>query len=299
MMKDDIKRGPQRQFIIKTKSGVNVMSKTGFIGYGHMGSIMLKALLDAKVIPQNKVILTNRTIEKLNDFSNKYPKVEIAKSVPELAAKCDRVFICTSTGAVKSVLEELARSLAANSHVITITGNIEIKCVESIFSGRISKIMPTQIAEVGEGVTLVCHNKKALPEDKEFLRTAFGKIGQVMEIPESQFSIGSELTSCAPAFYAAICRNFAEVAKRHSALSIEEAKALVIPTLFGTAKLLKERQVDPAELITRVATKGGISEEGVKILDRELPHIFEEMLKVTMDKREKIKKDQREQYGVY
>ena len=109
------------------------MGKIGFIGYGAMGSIMLKALLDAKAIPQTKVMLTNRTLAKLDDFSKKYPKVEIAKSVPELAAKSERVFICTSTGAVKQVLEELVRYLPENAHAITITGVIEMKCIESIF----------------------------------------------------------------------------------------------------------------------------------------------------------------------
>ena len=59
--------------------------------------------------------------------------------------------------------------------------------------GRITKIMPTQIEEVGEGVTLVCHNQKALDKDKEFLRSAFEKIGLVKEIEEHQFDSGQSL----------------------------------------------------------------------------------------------------------
>jgi len=274
------------------------MGKIGFIGYGAMGSIMLKALLDAKAIPQNKVVLTNRTPEKLNDFHKKYPKVEIAQSVAELGGKCERVFICTSTGAVKSVLEELQRHLPESAHIITITGNIEIESLEKIFSGRISKIMPTQIAEVFEGVTLACHNSKALPEDKEFIRAAFGKIGKVMEIAEKQIDLGSEFTSCAPAFWAAICRNFTTAGARHGDLSQEEINEMAVETLYGTAKLLKERHISFEELIAKVATRGGISEEGVKILDRDLLHTFEDLFKVTQGKREKTRQTIREQFGV-
>ena len=145
------------------------MGKIGFIGFGNMGSIMLKALLNAGAIPESKVILITRTPQKLKEFAVKYRKVEIAGSLSELATKSDRVFICTGTKEVKPVLSELVRYLPENAHVITITGTIEIKCVESIFSGRITKIMPTQITEVGAGVTLVCHNNKALPEDREFI----------------------------------------------------------------------------------------------------------------------------------
>jgi pyrroline-5-carboxylate reductase len=272
------------------------MGKIGFIGYGAMGSIMLQALLDAKAIPQQKVIVTNRTLEKLKSFSTRYPDVEIAGNISELAAKSERVFICTSTGVVKSVLTEIIDHLPENAHIITITGNIEIKSVESIFRGKITKLMPTQIAEVGEGVTLVCHNKKVLPRDREFIRRAFSKIGMVREISEAQFDLGTELTSCAPAFFAAIFRNLSAVASRHGDLTPEERNEMIILTLYGTAKLLKERAVSFEQLITRVATKGGISEEGVKIIDRELPGIFEEMLQATMGKREKIKQQIREQF---
>jgi pyrroline-5-carboxylate reductase len=273
------------------------MAKTGFIGYGSMGSIILHALLDAKAIPRNRVIVANRTPEKLKAFALKYPEVEIAGTIPELAAKSERVFICTSTGVVKEVLNKIKDILPENAHVITITGHIEIKSLEGIFTGKISKIMPTQIAAVGEGVTLVCHNQKVLPGDREFIYKAFSKIGKVKEISEMQFGLGTELTSCAPAFFAAICRNFSAAAARHGGFTPEEINEMTVLTLYGTAKLLKEQPVSFEELIEKVATKGGISEEGVKILDRELPGIFEELFRVTMTKREKLKQQIREQFG--
>jgi pyrroline-5-carboxylate reductase len=274
------------------------MGKIGFIGFGAMGSIMLKALLDAHALAEDNVIVITRTPEKLRDFHKKYPGVEIAKTLPEFAAKCARAFICTGTRDVKPVLIELVKYLPQDAHVITITGTIEIKCVESIFPGRITKIMPTQIAEVGAGVTLVFHNQNTLPEDRQFIKSAFEKIGQVKEIPENQLDLGADLTGCAPAFYAAILRSFSDAAARHGSFTSDELKELVVSTCYGTVKLLSERDVTFDELITRVATKGGITEEGVKILDREMPGIFNEVLETTLEKRIKIKKQIREQYGL-
>lgn len=191
------------------------MQKIGFIGFGSMGSVMIKALLDAGVIREEEVIVTTRTREKLNEFMKRYPRVEIASSVTKLAAKCERVFICTGTYDVKGVLVELAHCLPPDAHVITITGNIEIKAVESIFAGKVTKIMPTQLCEIREGVTLVCHNSRVLPQDKEFIDLAFRALGKVKDIEESQFDLGADLSSCAPAFFASILRNLADVAKRH------------------------------------------------------------------------------------
>ena len=274
------------------------MGKIGFIGFGAMGSIMIEALVAAKAIPENKIILNTRTPEKLKDFASRHRKVEVSGNIKELAVKSERVFICTGTKEVKSVLEELVRYLPVNAHVITITGMIEIKCVESIFKGRVSKIIPTQIVEVGEGVTLVCHNAEVKPADREFIRSVFGQIGQVKEISENQFDLGTELSSCSPAFYAAILRNICDVAAQHGRLAPEEIKEIVLATAYGTVKLLMEKDIGFTGLISRVATKGGISEEGVKILDQYMPAVFDNVLNATLDKRQKIKEAMREQYGV-
>ena len=192
---------------------------------------------------------------------------------------------------------EIAR-LAPKIHVITITGVIEIECIESVFPGRVTKIMPTQIAEVGEGVTLVGHNAKALPADRAFIQDAFSKIGLVKEMPESQLDLAADLSGCAPAFYTAILKNLVEVTHRHGDLSEKEIKEISLATLYGTAKLLLEKDVDFAGFIARVATPGGITEEGVKILDKALPPVFDEMLSVTLEKRKQVKARMRAQFGV-
>jgi pyrroline-5-carboxylate reductase len=272
------------------------MDKIGFIGFGAMGSIMVEALVDSGAIAANNIVLTTRTPAKLKDFAARHPEAEVVGSAAELAKKCEHIFICTSTSEVKGVLTDIAR-VNPVAHVITITGVIELACVESVFPGRVSKIMPTQIAEVGEGVTLVGHNAKATPADRAFIYEAFSKIGVVKEITEEQLDLAADLSGCAPAFYAAMLRNIVEVAKRHGDLSEKDIKDISLATLYGTAKLLLEKDVDFTGFIARVATPGGITEEGVKILDKALPSVFDEMLTVTLEKRNKVKTRMREQYS--
>jgi pyrroline-5-carboxylate reductase len=274
------------------------MRKIGFIGYGAMGSIMLRALLDSGALTQEQVIIFNRTSEKLKDFRKTYRRVEVAKSLAILAPKCERIFICTATSAVQEVLSAILPYLPEDIHIISITGTIEIKCLESIFNGRITKVTPTQIAEIGEGVTLVCHNKMVLAKDKKFIRDIFGSIGRVKELKESQLDLAADLSSCAPAFYAAILNNFAEMAKNHGDLTPKEINDIIIPTAYGTMKLFLEQNISFTDLISRVATKGGITEEGVKVLNQELPRVFDKILTVTLAKRASVKKQMREKYGL-
>jgi pyrroline-5-carboxylate reductase len=273
------------------------MNKIGFIGYGSMGSIMLKALLDAFAVRQEEVIVTTRTKSKLHDFKKHYPNVEIVSTVAELGSKCHRVFICTGTMEVKGVLSELVQYLPPDAHIIIITGNIEIQSIERIFHGSITKIMPNQLSEIREGVSLVCHNEKVLLRDREFIKSAFELIGKVKEVNETQFALGADLCSCAPAFFASILRSLTEAAKHHGSLTEAEVKEMIVWTCYGTARLIVENNTSFADLISRVATKGGISEEGVKVLDGSLPRVFDDLLNITLTKHESVRRRIQEQYS--
>ncbi len=59
--------------------------------------------------------------------------------------------------------------------------------------------------------------------------------------------------------------------------------------MIGTARILDPGGTNFDEIINRVATKGGITEEGIKILREQLPAVFSELLDTTLSKRELIK----------
>ena len=71
---------------------------------------------------------------------------------------------------------------------------------------------------------------------------------------------------------------------------------MVIKTLYGTSKLLYEENMDFQNLISSVATKGGITEEGIKVLDDEIPAIFNKLFSTTIEKHEIIKSELKEHY---
>lgn len=69
----------------------------------------------------------------------------------------------------------------------------------------------------------------------------------------------------------------------------EEIREMIIYTLYGTAKLFIDKNMSFDNVIERAATKGGITEEGVKVLRDKLPSVFDELFEKTMEKRNKIK----------
>jgi pyrroline-5-carboxylate reductase len=273
------------------------MNKAGFIGYGHMGSILLKSLLKTEAIQPSQVIISTQTKAKLDELKAMYPDIEIAENNIEVAQKSSTLFLCVGTYQVKPVLMEIRDVLHSRLHLVIISGGLEITSVEREFDGPISKIMPTLIAEVQEGVTLVCHNSKVSPAEKACLVEILSKIGEVKNIAEPLFEVGADFTSCAPGLLASICDQFARAGVKQADFTYEEASEMLLHTLFGTAKLLLQNKEDFQTLTRRVATKGGATEGGVAVLEANLPNVFEKVFEATLERHEARKQKTREQFA--
>jgi pyrroline-5-carboxylate reductase len=268
--------------------------KTGFIGCGNMGGVLLKSLLHRGALNQREVVVSTRTRSKLDELVSQYPWLEVTGNV-ELSKKCSRIFICVKTAEARGVVKEISHNLDG-VHLISICAGLEIKNLAKVFPGKITKVIPTLTSEVNAGVSLVCHNDLVGDEDRDYIHKILGRISTVKVIGENNFEVCADLTSCAPAFIASIFREFMNAGVRHGNLSVGEAFEMVVPTLYGTAKLLHEKQTGFEEIITKVATNGGISAEGLKVLDRELPTLFDELFEATLSKHEVTKKQITEQY---
>ncbi len=121
------------------------------------------------------------------------------------------------------------------------------------------------------------------------IESMFARVGMVQIVREDQFEVATDLTSCAPAFITDIVQRFAEAGVRHCDLDPETTRRLVVETLLGTALTLSNRVVSLDEMKSMVATKGGITEQGLAVLDREMPGVFDQVFEATVSKQEAVK----------
>ena len=59
----------------------------------------------------------------------------------------------------------------------------------------------------------------------------------------------------------------------------KEKPKMVLNTMIATGNLMLEKDMSYEEVVSRVATKGGITEEGTKVIYREFPETMEELFK--------------------
>jgi pyrroline-5-carboxylate reductase len=123
-------------------------------------------------------------------------------------------------------------------------------------------------------------------------------IGTVTEIPENEMGIGAELTSCMPGFIGAIFKVITDEAEKHTSIHKKDIVNMVIKTVYGTGKLLLQNNMTFEQLISRVATKGGITEEGTKIIETKMPKMVNELFEKTLEKRKKTTENAQKDFDI-
>jgi pyrroline-5-carboxylate reductase len=249
----------------------------GIIGLGSMGGMLLAGFIDRAGLEPADVVAATRSAEKRSAWAARRPGLALFADNREAASRADILFVCVKPLELRAVLDGIVPALKPDCHLVSIAAGVSLDLLASRWPGKASRLIPSLASEVGLGVSLVCHGPSVPAAGRAALEALLAPLGRVAEIPEDQFAIGSDLTSCAPGLIAAIFEEFVAAALPHGRFSREEAAGLVRATLHGTARLMDERRLDFGETIARVATKGGLTEAGVASLRRDLPAVFAAM----------------------
>ena len=262
------------------------MINIGIIGFGSMGKMLTNGFLLLDIIPQENLFIFSRTLSKVEIIKEQYKAVQICNTNLEVVKNSDIIFICTPPNQVKSVLLEISGVMTQTKYIVSIAAYISLDNIESIIKGQISKVIPSFVSEVNEGVFLVCHNKNVIKSNKDQLNKIISKLGIIYEINESQFEIYTDITSCSPGIFSSIFSEFLKSACKHGDINGNDALEMFIQTLYGLSKIYKERHIDFNETIKRVARKGGITEIGISVVNDKAPALFDDIFEKTLAKHE-------------
>jgi pyrroline-5-carboxylate reductase len=130
---------------------------------------------------------------------------------------------------------------------------------------RVVRAMPNQALRVGEGVTALCAGAGAKREDLEVTRQIFALGGTVLEIGEEQMDVVTALSGSGPAFMAKWVEELEKAAVR-AGLDSKVSGELAARTMLGTGALLVREGIKPSELCAAVASPGGTTEAGLKVM---------------------------------
>ncbi len=151
--------------------------------------------------------------------------------------------------------------------MISVLAGITLKSLKKSFPGHTCvRAVPNTPSLVGEGLTGLTWENDITLDQKIAVRKIFEPISEIFELPERQLDSFLALTSSGPAYIALVVEAMADGAVA-SGLPRFLSNQLAHKTLSGTASLLREKNLHPAELKDMVASPAGTTISALRHLE--------------------------------
>ncbi|MBW8348180.1 late competence protein ComER [Bacillus sp. IITD106] len=255
--------------------------KVGVIGTGNMGTILSEALIDGNAISPSEVIVVNRTKSKAEMLKHKYEDIVVANSIDEVINNSNLIFLCVKPSDYYSLIQENKRYFKNDQCLVSITSPIQTTWLEKLLPCSCARIIPSITNRALSGVTLITFGALCEQKWQQQLTDMFSQISVPIQIEEEITRISSDIVSCGPAFFSYITRKFIEAAVSETLIDKETATKLAEEMLIGLGELLHKGYYSLPTLEEKVCVKGGITGEGIKVLEKELDGVFEKVLQAT------------------
>ncbi len=241
--------------------------RLALIGAGNMGEALLKGLLGAKIFSPEQITAVEVNAARRGYIQENYA-VAVSIDGAASARQAQIVLLAVKPQVMGQVLEGLAPAIDSSKLVISIAAGIKIIFLQAKLGGnvRIVRVMPNTPALVQAGISAVCGAEGLSPEDLAVARSIFEAVGQVVVVEEKLMDAVTALSGSGPAYVFVMIEALAD-AGVDLGLSHTVALRLAAQTVFGSAKLLIDKQEQPAKLREMVSSPGGTTIAGLRALE--------------------------------
>lgn len=186
-------------------------------------------------------------------------------SPAELVAACDVVILAMRPHDVAAALAEVAPVLEGRV-LVSLAAAVPLDDLRAGLApgAAVARVMPNVAAAIGRGVFLFVVGTLGA-DQVAAVRSLFELSGTVVEVPESLFDAATAVAGCGPGFTALFIEALAGAGVANG-LGETMARELAIAAVAGAADLVA-REGDPAAVRTAIATPGGMTAEGIDVLE--------------------------------
>jgi pyrroline-5-carboxylate reductase len=238
------------------------------LGVGTIGESLLRGLLSGGWREPSEIVVTVRDEERAAELAERYG-VRATTSNAEAVVGAALVVIAVKPQDFDGLLGEIGGLLTPEQTVLSVAAAIPTAAIESRIAPGVPVVrsMPNRPATVHEGIAGVCAGAHAGDENLALAEEALSYLGGVVRVPERYMDAVTAVSGSGPAYFALLAEAMIE-AGILLGLSREISTQLVVQTMLGTAKLLRDEEVHPVELREQVTSPGGTTIRAIRELER-------------------------------
>ena len=242
--------------------------RLALLGAGKIGESLVSGLLSSRWREREEIVATTRRPQRADELRERYG-IRTTLSNGEAVAGAQIVVIAVKPQDMGALLGEVGGLLDREQTVLSIAAAIPTAAIERHVAPGVPVVraMPNTPSTVHEGIAGVCAGAHAADRDLALAEEVLSHLGAVVRVPERLMDAVTALSGSGPAYFALLAEAMIE-AGILLGLSREISTQLVVQTMLGTAKQLRDEHIHPVELREMVTSPGGTTISAIRELEQ-------------------------------
>lgn len=232
------------------------------MGGGRMGEALVGGLLAAGWAAPEELAVVEVAEARRAELAIALPGVDVRADVPP----SEGAVVAVKPGDVAAACGALA--LAGVPRVLSIAAGVPLAKLEGWLGDEVAVVraMPNTPALVRCGAAAIAAGQAAAEDDLAWAESVLGAVGIVRRVSEPLLDAVTGLSGSGPAYVFLVAEALIDAGVLVG-LPRPVSEALAVQTLVGSAQLLAQSSVGPAELRAAVTSPGGTTAAGLRALE--------------------------------
>ncbi len=238
------------------------------LGTGKIGEALIKGLCASGWRKPGEIVATDIHPERLESIKERCG-VDTSTSNREAVTGAAVIVVAVKPQDLPDLLKEIGDLVSSEQTVLSVAAAVRTKAIEKHLAEGVPVVraMPNTPATVQEGMAGICAGAHADEKHLALAEEVLAHLGAVVRVHEDAMDAVTAVSGSGPAYFALLAEAMIE-AGILLGLSREISTQLVVQTMYGTAKLLRDEHIHPVELRENVTSPGGTTIRAIRELER-------------------------------
>jgi pyrroline-5-carboxylate reductase len=246
---------------------VSEARRVAFLGGGKMGEALISGLIRSGGRMPDEIMVTNRRDERARELAGKYG-VTATLDNPAAARWADVLVLMAKPQDTETLLSQIREQVSSDHTVISFAAGVRTSFVEKHLPDEVPvvRVMSNVPVMVDEAMSVISAGANALDEHMAVAEELLGYVGKVLRLKEQHLDAVTATSGSGPAYFFLLAEAMIEACILLG-LSRDVATDLIIQTMLGSAKMLRDTGKHPVELREMVTSPGGTTIEAIRRLE--------------------------------
>ncbi|HYT80191.1 MAG TPA: pyrroline-5-carboxylate reductase [Actinomycetota bacterium] len=239
-----------------------------FLGGGRMGEALVSGLIRSGGRDKDEIMITARREERARELAERLG-VTATLSNPEAVKWSATLILTVKPQDMEVLLEQITEALTPDKLVITFAAGIRTSFIER-FAPKgtpVVRVMSNVPVLVDEAMSVISPGTHAEDKHLSMAEGLLGSVGRVIRLPEKHQDAVTATSGSGPAYFFLLAEAMIEACILLG-LSRDVATELIIQTMVGSAKMLRDTGKHPVELREMVTSPGGTTIMAIRHLEQ-------------------------------